>query len=202
MQDGKRWLLTWSPRRKLFVAVVAVVSVLDQWSKYWAVGHLTDAFMESRTFGARLWVFLWDAHPLRTGSISVNDVFWRFVYAENPGAAFSFLASAPAWLRAPFFQIVTLVALGFIIVYYRRTTPEQRMLRWALALVFGGAIGNFLDRVRLGYVIDFIQWHWYDRAHWPTFNVADVAISVGVALMVFEMVLAKQPGKGKAGAAV
>ena len=58
-------------------------------------------------------------------------------------------------------------------------------------MVFGGAIGNFLDRVRLGYVIDFIDWHWYDKATWPTFNVADAGISIGVGLLLLELVISR-----------
>ena len=77
----------------------------------------------------------------------------------------------------------------FIIVYVKKSLPEQKLLRLALALVFGGAIGNFLDRVRLGYVIDFIDWHWYNKFTWPTFNVADAAISVGVGLLIVDMIV-------------
>jgi signal peptidase II len=76
-----------------------------------------------------------------------------------------------------------LVAMVFILLYARRTRPEERWLRLDLALVFGGALGNFLDRLHLGYVIDFIEWHWLDKATWPLFNVADAAISTGVALL-------------------
>ena len=67
--------------------------------------------------------------------------------------------------------------------------PGQRLMKWALPLVLGGAIGNLADRVRLGYVVDFIHAHWRMRFHWPTFNVADIAITVGIGLMVLEYIL-------------
>jgi signal peptidase II len=117
-------------------------------------------------------------------SVTVLEDFWHFRYAENTGAAFSFLADSAEWFRAPFFIAITLVAMVFIIAYFRKTQPGETWPRLALALVFGGALGNFIDRVRLGYVIDFISWHWYDKATWPTFNVADSGISVGVAILV------------------
>jgi signal peptidase II len=100
------------------------------------------------------------------------------------------LASAgTSWVRVPLLLLVALVAMVFIVLYYRRLEPSARAVKLALMLVFGGALGNFLDRVRLGYVIDFIVWHWYNRAQWPTFNVADAAITVGVGLMVLDMLL-------------
>ena len=188
-------LSTWSARRRLFLALVVAVLVLDQLTKFWALGTLTSAFGAGADgglgWGEELRCFLWLTHPAASGSVVVSDDFWRFSYVENSGAAFSFLASVgAAWFRRPFLLLVSLVAMVFIVVYYRRTTTRQLALRIALALVFGGALGNFLDRVRLGYVIDFIVWHWYDKAEWPTFNIADAAISVGVTLMVLDMLFA------------
>ena len=119
--------------------------------------------------------------------------FWHFRYAENPGAAWSFLAGAPDWFRTPFFLVVAVAAMIFIIVYFRKTHPEQTLLQIALAMIFGGALGNFIDRFRLGYVIDFIDWHWYASASWPTFNVADAGITVGVVLMALDMVIHNEP---------
>ncbi len=187
-----------------FVGVCAFVVVSDQISKYYAVAHLTHAFTapggEVVDFGERLQRFLWTAHPVRAEPVAVFDNFWHFRYAENPGAAWSFLAGAPTWFRTPFLLLISVAAMVFIVVYYRKTSDSQRLLRNTLALVFGGAIGNFVDRVRLGYVIDFVDWHWYDKATWPTFNVADAAISVGVALMVLEMLMHK--ARAARGAAV
>lgn len=180
-----------SPRARAAVIIAALVFVADQLTKYWAVASLTTAFAGKAGFGARLDAFLWARHPARDGRIIVLDDFWSFFYAENPGAAWSLLRDAPDWFRTPFFLGVSLAAMVFIVFYFRKTTPDQGWLRFALALVFGGAIGNFCDRVRLGYVIDFIDWHWYERATWPTFNIADSAITVGVVIMVADMLFHK-----------
>lgn len=183
-----------SPQAKFFATVAAVVVVLDQISKWLAIGGLTEAFAsagEPLAFGDKLSHFLWDRHPLRASPVAVIDNFWHFRYVENPGAAWGFLSGSASALRTPFFLLVSLFAMGFIIVYFRKTLPNQRWLRLGLALVFGGAVGNFLDRVRLGYVIDFIEWHYYDKYAWPTFNVADAAITVGVGILLLEMFLQK-----------
>lgn len=185
-----------SPRTRLFVVIAAVVFVLDQVTKFLAVKHLTTAFGSEAGqvgFGEQLWRFLWERHPVRVEPVVILENFWTFRYAENPGAAWSFLATAPEWFRQPFFLIVALAAMVFIVVYHQRTLPEQSWLRLALSLVFGGAVGNFVDRARLGYVIDFIDWHWYRQYTWPTFNVADSAITVGVVIMIADMLFHKSP---------
>lgn len=176
----------------LFGTLAAVVVVADQVSKWLAVEHLTYAFASSSelTFADKLQRFLWVEHPARTEAYTVLENFWHFQYVENPGAAWGFLAGANSALRTPFFLAVSILASTFIAIWYRRTTPDQKLLRVTLGLVFGGAIGNFVDRIRLGYVIDFIDWHWY--AHrWPTFNVADSAITVGVVMLLLDMLLQK-----------
>ena len=169
------------------VVAIAVISVIaDQLSKWWAVQRLTSAFGDTTAFGERLSTFLWHRHPRPVAVVEVVESFWHFRYVENPGAAWGFLSGSAAWFRTPFFLVMSTLAMGFMVYYFRQTRPGQWLVRLALALVFGGAVGNFLDRVRLGYVIDFIDWHWYD-AHWPTFNIADACISVGVCLMVIDM---------------
>ena len=180
------------PRWRVFLAVVAFVVVADQVTKYMAVASLTRAFetpvgQAELSVGEKMSRFLWEEHPMRAQRVSVLDDFWHFTYAENPGSAFSFLSNQPSWFRTPFFLIISLAAMVFIVAYFRRTSPEQRWLRLALGMVFGGAVGNFLDRIRLGYVIDFVDWHWFDKATWPTFNIADSAITIGIGLMVVEM---------------
>jgi len=190
-----------SPRTLMFVATVAVVVVLDQITKWLAIAGLTEAFTslsgEPLTFGDRLSAFLWQRHPLRAEDYQVIQNFWDFRYVENPGAAWGFLSGSATWFRTPFFLMVSVAAMIFIVYYFRKTPPEARWLRFALALVFGGAVGNFIDRVRLGYVIDFIDWHWFRDATWPTFNIADSGITVGVSLMVLEMLL-NRPKQGDA----
>ncbi len=180
-----------SNRARLAAAIAAVIMVLDQISKFLCVKYLTNAMPEDAGLGEQIRLFMVTHHPLREGRHIVSESFWSFVYAENPGAAWSFLRDAPEWFRTPFFLLVSVVAMVFIVVYFRRTEPGQRGLRLALALVFGGALGNFFDRVRLGYVIDFIDWHWYSRFTWPTFNVADSAITVGVVIMAADMLFHK-----------
>jgi signal peptidase II len=102
------------------------------------------------------------------------------------------MSGAAEKLRVPFFYLVSLGAVIFIFWYYRKLSDEQRYLQIALALVLGGALGNALDRLLRGYVIDFIDWHWRDL-HWPTFNIADAGISVGLVLLFLDMLFAKKP---------
>lgn len=186
-----------SPRVKLFAGLVVVWVFFDQLTKYLCVAYLTKAFMplhgEPPDFSSRLWIWLSHRHPARGAVVEVVEHFWHMRYVENPGAAWGFLGGAASWFRTPFFLLVSLAAMIFIIAYFRKTQPEQGMLRVALACVFGGALGNFLDRARLGYVIDFIDWHWYDRFTWPTWNIADAGISIGVGLLILDMILHKPP---------
>ena len=110
-------------------------------------------------------------------------------YAENCGGAWGLLHGASEAIRRPFFLLVTFGAIAFIVHLYRTMEPGQRLMKWALPLVLGGAIGNLVDRVRLGYVVDFIHMHVKLRFHWPTYNVADIAITVGIGLMVLEYII-------------
>ncbi len=179
------------PGARAHALLAALVLLADQASKWWAVGHLTQAFHDAAGaalgWGACLQQFLWTKHPLPSIPVTVLQNFWHHRYVENPGAAWGFLAGSATVWRTPFFLCISLTAMVFLLRYFASTTPAQRLLRFALALVFGGAVGNFLDRVRLGYVIDFIDWHWYNAATWPTFNVADAGITVGVALLFIDM---------------
>jgi signal peptidase II len=107
-------------------------------------------------------------------------------YAENPGAAWGFMRDLSAGSRTLFFGAVVLAATAFILLYLRRLEAKQRLLQVALSMVLTGAWGNYLDRLVRGYVVDFIDWHWWKRPdlYWPTFNVADSLIVVGVALLL------------------
>jgi signal peptidase II len=111
---------------------------------------------------------------------------WRMVYAENPGAAWGMLRDLPAGFRHGFFVVTALTALGFILWYYRKLREDQRWMQVALSFVFAGATGNLIDRLARGYVIDFVQWHWWHRPelYWPIFNLADSLIVVGVAMIM------------------
>jgi signal peptidase II len=117
-------------------------------------------------------------------SIIVVENFFNITYLRNKGAAFGFLANTS--YRLPFFILVSLVAVIVIMVVFARLRPDQRFTACALALIFSGALGNLIDRVRLGEVIDFLDAHWYGH-HWPAFNIADSAICVGVFLLAIDM---------------
>ncbi|MFL5348480.1 MAG: signal peptidase II [Hyalangium sp.] len=183
---------------RLLVLVALSVLVADQVTKYLAVSNLTDA-LDGRTGLARVRGFFSEQNldnqpPTEGGRYHATrpyrfiEDYWHFRYVENPGAAWGLFANLPEAARRAFFQVVSLAALAFIFAMYVRLDAGQRMVRGALALVAGGALGNFLDRLVRGYVIDFIDWHWRNQPglRWPTFNVADSAICVGVALMLVD----------------
>ena len=121
--------------------------------------------------------------------IEVVPNVWHFRFARNRGAAFGLMNDMDPAYRRSFFVCVSLVAVVLILLIFRRVGPDQRLTTLSLSLILAGALGNFIDRVRLHYVIDFIDWHWKDVYHWPTFNIADSAITVGVALLFLEMFL-------------
>jgi signal peptidase II len=107
-------------------------------------------------------------------------------YIRNTGAAFGFLSGSQEGFRIPFFILVSLVAVGIILFLFHKLEDSEVMMPVALSLVLGGAIGNLADRIRLGEVIDFILFH-YKTFRWPAFNVADIAITVGVFLLVLRI---------------
>lgn len=130
-------------------------------------------------------------------SIPVFENFFHFTYVRNKGAAFSFLSNA-SW-RLPFFITVSIVAAVVILIAFRKLRDDQKIAHTSLALIFSGAVGNLIDRVRLGEVIDFLDAHWY-RHHWPAFNIADSLICVGVFLLAIDMFLEEKRLKESAAA--
>jgi len=166
----------------LFLAVVTVVSAAaDLASKGWAKAALSGA------------------DKGRGKSIEVIKDHFDFIYTLNPGGAWSFLRSLPENLRRPFFLFVSSAAIIFIISVYRRIHRDQWAMRWGLPLALGGAIGNLVDRIRYGSVIDFIDFYVIRNGremHWPTFNVADIAIVAGVALMALDTFLSRKSHGG------
>ena len=116
--------------------------------------------------------------------------FFNIVRVHNPGAAFSFLANAGGWQRW-FFVGLGAVATGFI-VWMLRQHGGQRLFAWALSLILGGAIGNVIDRLVHGHVVDFLDFHWaflspmFPGGHFPAFNIADCGISIGAALLIVD----------------
>jgi signal peptidase II len=117
-------------------------------------------------------------------SIPVIDGLFSITYLRNRGAAFSFLSEA-SW-RLPFFLLATVIAVIAILVAFKKLRDDQLFAAVSLTLILSGAVGNLIDRVRMGEVIDFLDVYWRNH-HWPAFNVADSAICVGVALLAFDM---------------
>jgi signal peptidase II len=159
------------PRYTLFAVLTVVGLLLDQATKLYI-----DRSMR-----------LFDSIPVLTD-------FFNITYLRNRGAAFSFLSEA-SW-RLPFFIGISLVASVAIIVAFHKLRADQKLAQVSLAMIFSGAVGNLIDRVRLGEVIDFLDAHWY-RHHWPAFNVADSLICVGVFLLALDMLLEDKRAKGK-----
>jgi signal peptidase II len=166
----------------IFLGLVSILTLAsDVASKAWAEHHL-------------------DGYP---GVVEISKKYLSLVLAKNRGGAWGLLQSTSENVRRPFFLLVSIAAIAFIMTLYRRLQPRQRALQWGLPLVLGGALGNVLDRIRYGHVIDFIDAHVLFRGqerHWPTFNVADIAICVGVGLMAIDMFASKRGRPGPPGA--
>jgi signal peptidase II len=123
-------------------------------------------------------------------SIPVIDGFFSLTYIRNTGAAFGILAGSAAAFRLPFLLLFSALAIGFMVMMLRRLPEREKGLITALSLILGGAIGNLIDRVVYGEVIDFLDFYW-GSYHWPAFNVADSCITIGVAITIFYMIKAK-----------
>jgi len=132
---------------------------------------------------------------IRERSVEMVDGFLYFRYTENRGAAWGFLSGFDSDLRQPFFIGVGIIAMVVIFFLFRTVKPDRILLITALSLIVGGAMGNIVDRIRYGYVVDFIKW--YPGFEWPTFNIADALICVGVGLM-FIQVIRDSIAQGKA----
>ena len=162
------------PRRSGFYLWIAgAIVALDQVAK-----ALVDRYLE-----------LHESHTIVEGLA-------RLTHVQNRGAAFGILSEADLPYQSVLFSVVSIIALGAIAVYAWKLPVASRLPRAALALIMGGAVGNLLDRMRLGYVIDYVDVYW-GRHHWPAFNVADSAISVGVALLVLDILRSPQPDSAK-----
>ncbi|WP_145650178.1 signal peptidase II [Pseudoduganella lurida] len=160
MAKSKKTFSSNSASMTPWLGIAAVVILLDQ---------LTKITIEKLfTYGEEL----------------VVTSFFNLVLAYNKGAAFSFLADRGGWQRH-FFTAVGIGAALYI-VWLLRKHAGQRMFCWALALILGGAVGNVIDRVVHGHVIDFLDFHWRGLGHFPAFNVADSAICIGAALFILD----------------
>lgn len=153
---------------RLWLVPSALVILLDQLTKHWIV----QAF----SFG--------EGSPITS--------YFNLVLAHNSGAAFSFLAAAGGWQRLFFITVAALASA--VILHLLRKHGRQTLFGLALSLVLGGALGNLIDRIHWGYVVDFLDFY-YGNYHWPAFNVADMAITGGVILLVWDSL--RKPGAGK-----
>ncbi|MEO5969401.1 MAG: signal peptidase II [Bdellovibrionia bacterium] len=149
---------------KILLALTSVIIVLDQVTKYLIVEKFR----------------LGETSPM------IAD-FFNLTYVQNKGAAFGLLSQADPSFRIPFFVIIPLVALSSIAYVFRKLPANNVKLAVALSLIISGAFGNLIDRMRLGYVIDFLDFHWKWTYHFPSFNVADSAICMGVALVMLDL---------------
>lgn len=124
-------------------------------------------------------------------SIVIIRGFFSLTYIQNPGAAFGFLADQSDGFRTYFFLGVSFVALNLLAAFFVKTPGTDRIALSAISLLFGGALGNLVDRVRVGEVIDFLDFY-VGRYHWPAFNVADSAITVGITLLLLDLFLKRR----------
>jgi signal peptidase II len=117
--------------------------------------------------------------------------FFYLTHVRNPGAAFGILADGDATYRLWFFVVVSLIAIGIIVSFFRQLAPGDRLHAFALGLILGGAVGNLIDRIWLGEVVDFLHFKLWGGYSWPDFNFADSFIVVGVALLILELLAAE-----------
>lgn len=125
-------------------------------------------------------------------SSAVLPNFFSLTLVHNEGAAFGFLATLPPNLRDPFFMVVPVLTLLVIMAIFTKLREEQAMSIYSLSLIVSGALGNLIDRLHLGFVVDFLDFHWQYRAHFPAFNVADIAISLGVLILLIGIITEKE----------
>ena len=159
----------------LWLVLAAVLFWLDQWTKEWILAHY------------------------QLGEYTTITGFFNIVRAHNTGAAFSFLAGAGGWQRW-FFTALALGASAFII-WLLRAHAGQKLFAFSLSMILGGAIGNVIDRVLHGYVVDYLDFHWavlspmFYRGHFPAFNLADAAITAGAVGLILDELLRVRRGR-------
>jgi signal peptidase II len=157
---------------KYFVLAL-IVLIADQVSKVWATHNVS---------------------PVDTIEIIPN--FFRFTYARNRGVAFSLFADSKFEIKWVLAAISFFAAIG-VAYYLIRLASNNFQLNLALSLLLAGIVGNLIDRVRLGEVVDFIDFHWYEKYTFPTFNIADSAICIGAALLALEMLMEEKSSSPK-----
>lgn len=129
-------------------------------------------------------------------SIPVLDNIISFTYIRNKGVAFGMLSASDGAILRAVLTLVTFLAILLVVYFLLRTGPDTPIRKLALSLILGGAVGNFIDRVRLGEVVDFVDIHW-GNLHWPAFNVADSSITIGVIVLLFCLAFERSRERGE-----
>ena len=151
----------------MLVSISSLVVVLDQLTK-WMISHSLSYYEE----------------------VQVIPGFFNLIYIHNPGGAFGIFAKNQGNLQSMLFILIAVFAMGLVLYLYKNTPPEYPVLSVGFALIFGGALGNMIDRIRLGEVVDFIDLY-IAHLHWPAFNIADSAISIGMVIFGFYILFRK-----------
>lgn len=121
-------------------------------------------------------------------TIPVIPGFFNITHIQNPGGAFGFMANQGPGLRSALFLFVSAIAIGVIFYFYKTSSANDKWITTSLSLIFGGAIGNLIDRIRLGQVVDFLDFY-IKNLHYPSFNVADSAVTIGVSLFIIQAIV-------------
>ena len=151
------------------VVIGGIIVIIDQLTKFFIVNYLP----------------LHDTVPVVSGLFNI-------IHIKNPGGAFGLLANLTPGMRTFIFLFISSLAVGLILYFYLKTPVNQSWLAAGFALIFGGAIGNLIDRIRFGVVTDFLDFY-ISKYHWPAFNVADSAITAGIGIFVFHLLFKKIP---------
>ena len=163
-----------TPKLRIGLGACLLSLLLDQFSKVLVAGNLSYA-----------------------DRIPVIEGFFYLTHVRNTGAAFGLFAGAPVGIRLAFFIGISLVAIVIIVSFFRRLAPGDRLAALALGLVLGGAVGNLIDRIVRGEVVDFLHFRLWGGYAWPDFNVADSAIVVGVAILVLELLASEGESRSR-----
>jgi len=158
--------------RMPYILLVTATLVLDRWTKL---------LIQSR----------FDLNE----SVTIIDGFFNITYVRNTGVAFGIFSSVSSPAKSVLLSAFTALAAALVTVYAVRTPARNRLLQLALGFILGGALGNLYDRLAYGYVVDFLEFY-VGNYHWPSFNIADSAISIGVVLLSIEVIRNEAPGRG------
>ena len=197
-------------QRKIALLVLVVLAVigLDQFTKFLVVKDLTHHFdgmtsigqqvsaMYQRPDGRNGGMFFWPK-----GAKVISQNFFEIRYAENTGAAWGLFRDLPEHIRGPMFHLISILAVVVIVFYIGKMLVQSPRDTWSqvgLALILGGAVGNYIDRLSRGFVVDFLEAHWFNKAAWPSFNIADSAICIGAALILIDSFRREKKAKEQA----